>query len=359
MSDAIDAGVAVVKQKLVKASVICAFFMVLEFMAGFLANSLALMTDATHLLSDLSSFMISLFAIWVAKLPGTSTMSFGYHRAEILGAIASVLMIWVITAGLVYEAIGRFNEPPMVKGNIMFATAFCGTIANIFMTYILGVHSHGLSSHSHEGGDCASSCGGVSKTKSVENLMVKEFPPQVPLLSNSMVQKQNGEGTKVEMGACCESSSKQRAQCSSEGSSHTGQDVSTPRTAHSHGHGHSHGRGHGHAHGREGGGDCHYEMLEDGGFDNREASRVVEENLNLRAAYIHALGDLIQNIGVMIAAALIWWKPEWAIADPICTLIFSAFVVMTTVQIIKEATNVLMEGVPDKMDVAALTNDLL
>ena len=59
-----------------------------------MANSLAIATDAAHLLTDFASFMISLFAIYVASRPATKKMSFGWHRAEVIGATASVLLIW-------------------------------------------------------------------------------------------------------------------------------------------------------------------------------------------------------------------------------------------------------------------------
>ena len=62
-----------------------------------MANSLAIMTDASHMLSDFASFCISLFALWVAQRPATQKMSFGYYRAEVMGAICSVLIIWVLT----------------------------------------------------------------------------------------------------------------------------------------------------------------------------------------------------------------------------------------------------------------------
>jgi zinc transporter 2 len=79
------------------------------------------------------------------------------------------------------------------------------------------------------------------------------------------------------------------------------------------GHAHSHGGGggdHGHSHGKGGG-----------------------ENVNIRSAYIHVLGDAAQSVGVMIAAALIWYEPAWRIADPICTFVFSIIVLYTTVQV--------------------------
>ena len=61
------------------------------------------------------------------------------------------------------------------------------------------------------------------------------------------------------------------------------------------------------------------------------------ENLNIRAAFIHVLGDVVQSIGVFIAALVIHFKPEWQLADPICTFIFSLLVLFTTITILKDA----------------------
>ena len=71
------------------------------------------------------------------------------------------------------------------------------------------------------------------------------------------------------------------------------------------------------------------------------------ENMNVQAAYIHALGDFIQSAGVCIAGALVWYKPEWQIADPIATFVFSVLVLGTTVGIVRDSIHVLMEGTPD------------
>ena len=122
------------------ASVLCLLFMVGEVVGGVLSNSLAIATDAAHLLTDFASFMISLVAIWMAARPKSRKMSFGWHRAEVsqcsrmtiqcllgvaklqnvamivcieptttqvLGAIVSVLLIWVVTGILVYMAVLR------------------------------------------------------------------------------------------------------------------------------------------------------------------------------------------------------------------------------------------------------------
>lgn len=93
--------------KLILVSIVCLIFMIGEFFGGFLANSLAILTDATHLLSDLTGFLISIFSIWIGRKRASITMSYGYHRAEVIGALASVILIWGLTLVLIYEAVIR------------------------------------------------------------------------------------------------------------------------------------------------------------------------------------------------------------------------------------------------------------
>lgn len=73
------------RKRLIFASVLCLLFMVAEIIGGYLANSLAIATDAAHLLTDLVSFMISLFALWIGSRAPTRRMSWGWYRAEVIG----------------------------------------------------------------------------------------------------------------------------------------------------------------------------------------------------------------------------------------------------------------------------------
>ena len=95
------------RRKLITAAGLCLLFMIAEIVGGVLSNSLAIATDAAHLLTDIASFAISLFSIWMAARPKSKKMSFGWHRAEVLGATVSVLMIWLVTGILVYYAVVR------------------------------------------------------------------------------------------------------------------------------------------------------------------------------------------------------------------------------------------------------------
>lgn len=73
--------------------------------------------------------------------------------------------------------------------------------------------------------------------------------------------------------------------------------------------------------------------------------------MNVRAAIIHVIGDIVQSIGVVIAAIMIYWKPTWVIIDPICTFIFTILVLFTTIPIFKDCVTVLMEATPEDINV--------
>jgi cation diffusion facilitator family transporter len=120
------------RRKLMVACVLCLLFMMAEAVGGYLANSLAIATDAAHLLTDLASFLISLFSIYLSSRPASKKYNFGWHRAEVVGALTSVLMIWVITGILVYIAIQRLiNKQYEIEATIMLITAGIGVLVNI------------------------------------------------------------------------------------------------------------------------------------------------------------------------------------------------------------------------------------
>jgi len=167
------------RNKLIYASILCVLFMIGEIIGGFLSNSLAIATDAAHLLTDFASFMISLFAIWVAAKPKSQKLSFGWHRAEVLGAIVSVLMIWLVTGILVYMAVLRvINKNYEINAEVMLITSGMGVVVNIIMGATLG-HGHGHGGgdhgHSHGGGDAENNedSHGHAHAKEQENINVR------------------------------------------------------------------------------------------------------------------------------------------------------------------------------------------
>ncbi|NXK19632.1 ZNT3 protein, partial [Arenaria interpres] len=176
---------------------------------------------------------------WVSTRPPTKTMTFGWHRSETLGALASVLSIWVVTGALVYLAAARIvSNDYEIEARAMLATSASAVGVNLVMAYIL----------------------------------------------------------------------------------------------------HQSPTGHGHGPGG-------YERLESSG-GCLPGHAPLPGSTSVRAAFIHVVGDLLQSIGVLVAATIIYFKPQCKIADPISTLFFSVFVLGSTFTILKDVFRVLMEGTP-------------
>lgn len=112
-------------------------FMLLEAAAGFLTGSLALLSDAAHMLTDVFALSLALFAIWFALKPPTSAKTFGFHRTEVLAAFFNSLLLFVITVGIFVEAYKRIRNPIEVKSLEMTVVAFIGLGVNVFGAYIL------------------------------------------------------------------------------------------------------------------------------------------------------------------------------------------------------------------------------
>jgi cobalt-zinc-cadmium efflux system protein len=108
-----------------------------ELIGGFLTNSLALLSDAGHMLSDIAAMALSLFAFHIAKRPATENSTYGYHRAEILAALFNGLALWLIVGIVFSAAYNRLFAPPEVASLGMIVVAVIGLVINIAAGVIL------------------------------------------------------------------------------------------------------------------------------------------------------------------------------------------------------------------------------
>jgi cobalt-zinc-cadmium efflux system protein len=190
--------------------------MVAEVVGGILTNSLALLADAGHMLSDAASLALALFAMWIAQRPPTAERTYGYYRAEILAALFNGASLVAISVYIFYEAYQRFAEPPEVTGPLMMGIAVGGLVINLIGLWLL----HG-------------------------------------------------------------------------------------------------GRA---------------------------------DNLNVRGAWLHVLGDTLGSVGAIGAGALIW-AFGWNWADPLASVIIAVLILFSAWNLLKESVAVLMEGAPGHIDV--------
>jgi cobalt-zinc-cadmium efflux system protein len=116
-----------------------------ELIAGFLTNSLALLSDAGHMLSDVGAMTLSLFAFRMARRPATHQSTYGFHRVEILAALFNGLTLWLIVGMIFAAAYSRFIHPPAVESFGMMIVAIVGLLVNLTAAAILhGGHRHNL-----------------------------------------------------------------------------------------------------------------------------------------------------------------------------------------------------------------------
>jgi cobalt-zinc-cadmium efflux system protein len=122
--------------------VIVLIIMVAEVLGSIFSGSLALLGDAGHMLVDALALCLSLFAMTVARRPATATKTYGYHRVEILAALANGTFLVLVSAYIFYEAYQRFLEPSVVKTPLMLTIAVIGLCANLGGLMLLNKASH-------------------------------------------------------------------------------------------------------------------------------------------------------------------------------------------------------------------------
>ena len=314
--------------------------MLAEVVGGYIANSLSIMTDAAHMFSDLCGFAISMASVFLTKRAATRNMSYGYHRAEVVGAGLSVLLIWGLTIWLIFEAVMRILNPEEVDGFIMLIVAGAGLLSNIVMGKIL--HSHG----DHEDGHTPTRKTYLGRDETLRRATLRSQSKLEGGGSNARHHDHDDHDHEHHDHEHHDHEHHDHDDHDHEHHDHEHHDHEDhdhehhdhandkkDKKKHNHAHGHGHGHGHGH-HGHNHG------------------------NMNIRAALIHVIGDLCQSIGVCIAGLIIFLKPELHIIDPICTFLFSIIVFFTTIPIMKDCVRIIMEGTPLEVDIEALIGEL-
>jgi zinc transporter 2 len=285
-----------VLRRLQTATALCLIFMVVEVVGGLIAGSLAILSDAAHLSADLASFAVAIAATYLASLPSSSQHTYGLQRTESLAALFSMVSLVLICVGLSVEALRR-----------LWRMLIEGSSEEVDGKLMSGLATIGVF---------------------------------VNLVLGYILGEDHGHLPG--------------------GESHD----------HSHGdHAHENGKAHGQSH-------DHGPTEEDPLLDHSSDFLVVhsdevpppscngddvvtKRNVNLEAAYLHVLGDLAQSVAVLIAGLIIWWKPEYAIVDPLCTLAFCILVFYSTLGVLKASVAVLLEEVPPKISWQAVYDEIL
>src|SRR5579859_5916904 len=171
------------KQTLRLAFFLTLIILVAEVAGGWFANSLALLSDAGHVLTDIFALGLAWFAIAQAERPANAKKTFGYHRVGILAALINAFTLILITIWILWEAIGRFQHPQPVQPLVMFLSAGVGIAVNLYIGFCLQKETDNLNIRAatlHVFGDVAASVAVV--IAGVVILLTGWFPAD-PILS--------------------------------------------------------------------------------------------------------------------------------------------------------------------------------
>ena len=171
------------------ACILCLVFVVGELLGGYYSGSLAIIADAAHMFSDFASFGVSLFVIWLGGKKPKQSMTFGYQRAEALGALATVVIIWYVTGVLSYLAVQRLQTGDFeIHDTAMVGVASAAVIFNVSLGLFLhgmcctrltgGGHHHG---HSH---------GGHTRLQEEGDIVISEEKGRAPSIQASFSFKE-------------------------------------------------------------------------------------------------------------------------------------------------------------------------
>eukprot|EP00978_Attheya_sp_CCMP212_P008494 scaffold19934_cov50-Attheya_sp.AAC.2 len=335
------------------ASLLCFIFLVVEVIGGLLSSSLAILSDAAHLMADLASFAVAIGASYLASLPSNQQHTFGLKRTESLAAFFSMVTLAFVSVGLACEALRRLwwilsasssstldqDLVEAVDGKLMSGIAAIGVVVNVALAFILGEHHVHMPGHDHE--HCHDHDHNHNHAPHSDHDHAAHDHHDHHCEDSNDVEKDKQDHV--------------HENCHDHSHKHE-QALFLPTDSHTE---HSQSKEHTHASELEPlYGSIppmeHSDELPPTGYNPKE----VERNVNLHAAYIHVLGDLAQSVAVLIAGLTIWAKPSWRIVDPIVTILFAAIVFYSTLSVIRASISILLEEVPPSLSWDSVYNKI-
>eukprot|EP01028_Stygiella_incarcerata_P010377 TRINITY_DN534_c0_g1_i3.p1 TRINITY_DN534_c0_g1~~TRINITY_DN534_c0_g1_i3.p1 ORF type:complete len:494 (-),score=117.27 TRINITY_DN534_c0_g1_i3:258-1592(-) len=301
------------KKKLALMSILTGLVFLLELGAGLYTRSIALMADSFHMLSDLLSLFVALWAIRVAERRASDKMSYGWERAEVVAALANSIFLLALCFAIALEAIQRFIQiEDVLYPWVVLIVACIGLVVNLIGLVVLG-HEHGHShGHSHGHGDSHAHGHSHDHDYSV-GTSSSDAEDEESAAGDAGVARMRGAG--VGPAATTEVG------------------VSGPHDANG---------------------------LQEAEDNEEEDKEDEEKDMNLHGVLLHVLGDALGSISAIInALIIIYWESEDRFyVDPITSLVIAVIIVIHTLPLARRSSKVLMMHNPESVDVGKIREQI-
>ncbi|KAK0722187.1 cation efflux family-domain-containing protein [Lasiosphaeria miniovina] len=296
------------KHRLVATIVISFAFFVSELAVAFKTRSLALMADAFHYMNDLIGFIVALTAIIISeRSESPQDLSFGWQRARLLGAFFNGVFLLALGISIFLQSIERFISLQMVEDpKLVLIMGSVGLGLNLISAAFLHVEHHGHDHHGH-GHDHGHAHGHAHGHDQSQSDVVEDVDRPAPTTIVMGVMGHHPE--------------------------HNGSDDSSRASLHSHAE---------HRHAEYGG------------------TKSIGRDLGMMGATIHVMGDALNNLGVIIAAAIIWFthSPSRFYADPGVSMGIALMILVSALPLVKNSGAILLQSAPRGVDLGDVKHDL-
>ncbi|KAG4193368.1 hypothetical protein ERO13_A07G217400v2 [Gossypium hirsutum] len=342
-------------------------YMVVEFAAGLMSNSLGLISDACHMLFDCAALAIGLYASYISQLPANSQFNYGRGRFEILSGYTNAVFLVLVGALIVLESFERILDPQEISTNSLLTVSIGGLVVNVVGLIFFHEehhHAHGGScshshSHSHSHSDSHSRDHHHQHSHDHESHVEHhEFVYVSDGCQDSCSGHEHHHGNKHHSNNYHAEDHKKH-----EFHVHHGHDHNhAPHDcAHHHDH-HSHGHQHDHAHDHH---DCahhhdhndhHHDLGANHGKLPLQNQLQSEGKLpqkhqhghidhNMEGIFLHVLADTMGSVGVVMSTLLIKYK-GWLVADPACSIFISVLIISSVIPLLRNSSEILLQRVP-------------
>lgn len=323
-----------------------AFFFV-ELVVGYITGSLALIADSFHLLSDVLSLVVGLYAIRLAarKSYQVTKLTYGYQRAEILGALVNAIFLVALCFSIFVDAIHRFAEIEEVRDPLFVCyVGIAGLVVNIAGLFLFHEHGHGHGhshGHHHHGHSHADEDKKKEKSKKAKGLL------------STIPEQQSTQDLDIDLESQSNSNSHTRAQTPTHPLTTKVQIIEAARKARrqssdSHSHRSS----------------IHDISSTPGaivpGKESPPTHHHHHGSLNMHGMFLHVLGDALGSVAVIISSLVIYFgQGDWKYyIDPLCSLIIVIIIMTSTYPLIRSALYILLQGVPTNIPYEDLKRDI-
>lgn len=385
-------------------------YMVVEFVAGFMSNSLGLISDACHMLFDCAALAIGLYASYISRLPANNQFNYGRGRFEVLSGYVNAVLLVLVGALIVLESFERILDPQEISTNSLLAVSLGGLAVNLVGLVFFHEEHH----HAHGGGGTCSHSHSHSHSHHHHHDHTVGHAEEHSAEHHHHVvvahESSNGHSHDGHSHHCCNHDDRhdQKDECrtdtgigrivdrpinhchdhehdhqdclhhaevrihqdSSKGKhEHRGLDSSSRNSSGHCSEGHTHSASHGD---KESCSDKEPQDMSRMSNHSYSHSSLPEEPLskqlqkhrhidhNMEGIFLHVLADTMGSVGVVISTLLIKYK-GWLVADPACSIFISVMIISSVVPLLRNSAEVLLQRVPraHEQDLRVAFDDLM